>query len=86
MKAKIITIAALSLMMFTNLAFAQTSDLFTPVSTDKMMMILGSLFGQLGVFGGNTADPLMGVISIINYGSLTVAGMIVGYLILMSTI
>lgn len=74
-------------LFLTNFAFAESAqDLFTPVATDKLMLILGSLFGKLGVFGGSTADPMIGVVQVINGGALAIAGLITGYVILTATL
>lgn len=82
MKAIKIIITVLFVSLATNLALADT---FTPVATDKFMMLLNSLFGQLGAFGAQSSDPMIGMIKIINSIALTLSGSLAGYIILAST-
>lgn len=81
MKAIRIITTMLFVSLTTSFALADT---FTPVATDKFMMLLNSLFGQLGAFGAASSDPMVGMIKIINAISLSLAGLLVGYLILSS--
>jgi conjugal transfer/type IV secretion protein DotA/TraY len=83
MKAIKIIISMLLMALVSQSAFA---DSFTPVATDKFMIMLNSLFGQLGSFGSAGNDPMIGMISTIIAISLTLAGALAGYLILAATL
>lgn len=83
MKAIIKIIMVLSMIVLPSIGFADdTSSYFTPVATDKMMLALNSIFGQLGVFGATGNDPLINLIQIINSACLIVGGMFVGWYII----
>ncbi|MDN8026754.1 DotA/TraY family protein [Burkholderia contaminans] len=82
MKAITKIIMVLSLLLLPSLGFADDSGLFTPVATDKMMLSLNSIFGQLGVFGATGNDPLINLIKIINSACLIVGGLFTGWYIL----
>lgn len=66
--------------------FAFASNIFEPVSGDKSMMVLSSLFGNLGTFGSNGADPFASGIMIFNGAVLTIGGVLVAYTIIAGTI
>lgn len=66
-----------------SLGFADdTSSYFTPVATDKMMLALNSMFGQIGVFGATGNDPIINLIKIINYSAMIVGGLCTGWYII----
>jgi conjugal transfer/type IV secretion protein DotA/TraY len=55
------------------------ADPFTPVPGSKAMVLLSSLFGNLGVFGPSGGDPFDSVIAVFNGAILVIAGLLVGY-------
>lgn len=70
--------------LFPHLAFAQ--NLFEPTPGDKSMLVLGSIFGGLGVFGSNGTDPFIAGIMVFNSAVLILGGLLVAYTILIGTI
>ena len=65
-------------------AMAQ-SNIFQPVAGDKSMVVMGAIFGGLGVFAGG-ADPFIDGILAFNGAVLTIGGVLVSYTILIGTI
>lgn len=81
-------IAGTLLLLTPILAFAQSvpSNIFNPVSGDKSMQILDSLFGKIGVFGGTSgSDAFFSIITVLNAAALTIGGILVAYTIIVGT-
>ena len=85
-------LGVLFMIAYPSLALAQgigasgiPNDLFTPVSGDKSMQILQSLFGGLPVFGGGGTDAFIAPIGTFNNLVLTVGGVLAAYTILAGT-
>ncbi|MBH9720219.1 DotA/TraY family protein [Burkholderia contaminans] len=85
MKAIIKILMVLSLVLIPSLSFAGDLGL-TPMTTDKMMMVMNSIFGKLGVFGGESSDSMAGLIEIVNISALFCAGILFVYYVIFATV
>ncbi len=84
LRAILLLTAMLTFLVAPDVAMAQ--NIFTPVSGDKSMELLASLFGKLGVFGSSGTDAFADVITAFNSAVLTIGGVLVSYTILIGTI
>ncbi|WP_324810123.1 DotA/TraY family protein [Ralstonia pickettii] len=85
MKAITKIIMVLSLFLISSTSFAGDLGL-TPMTTDKMMMVMNSIFGKLGVFGGETSDSMAGLIEIVNTSALIACGLLFFYYLIFATV
>lgn len=67
-------------------ALANAQGLFDPVPGSKAMVLLASLFGNLGIFGSSGADPFVAAIGTFLGGILMVGGILVAYTVLAGTL
>lgn len=67
-------------------ALANAQSFFDPVPGSKAMVLLASLFGNLGVFGTSGADPFVAAIGSFLGGILAVGGILVAYTVLAGTL
>ena len=65
---------------------AMAANMFEPVSGDKSMALLASIFGGLGIFGSGGSDPIAAGIRMFNGGVLIIGGVLVAYTIMIGTI
>ncbi|SAL76795.1 integral membrane protein [Caballeronia peredens] len=65
---------------------AFSANVFDPVSGDTAMLVLQSVFGQLGMFGSGGSDPFVVPLSIFNGAVLTIGGILAAYTILAGTL
>jgi conjugal transfer/type IV secretion protein DotA/TraY len=59
---------------------------FTPNQGDKAMMLMASLFGDIGMFGASSSDAFSAVIRVFNGACLFIGGILVAYTIIAGTI
>ena len=62
----LLLLMSLILPQFANAQEVANISQYQPVEGSKAMVILSSIFGQLGSFGANGGDPFAGVISTFN--------------------
>lgn len=84
LRAILLLTIMLTFLVAPDLAMAQ-ANIFTPEAGDKSMVIMGAIFGGLGVFAGG-ADPFIDGILAFNGAVLTIGGVLVSYTILIGTI
>ncbi len=84
LRAILLLTIMLTFLIAPDVAMAQ-ANIFTPEAGDKSMVVMGAIFGGLGVFAGG-ADPFIDGILAFNSAVLTIGGVLVSYTILIGTI
>jgi conjugal transfer/type IV secretion protein DotA/TraY len=75
----LLLLMSLLLPQFANAQEVANLSQYQPAEGSKAMVILSSIFGQLGSFGANGGDPFAGVISTFNGAVLVIGGFLVFY-------
>ena len=82
----LLLLMSLILPQFANAQEVANISQYQPVEGSKAMVILSSIFGQLGSFGANGGDPFAGVISTFNGAVLVIGGLLVFYALLLGIV
>jgi len=81
----LLLLMSLILPQFANAQQVANLSQYQPAEGSKAMVILSSIFGQLGSFGAN-GDPFAGVISTFNGAVLVIGGLLVFYALLLGIV
>ncbi|WP_136419530.1 DotA/TraY family protein [Herbaspirillum sp. ST 5-3] len=87
---KVMSLIALGLVvsLMPMMAQAQAGDMsqFTPAAGSKAMVLLASIFGNLGTFGPSAGDPMEAIIKYFNSAVLIIGGLLTSYSLIIGII